>query len=1244
MDENSVENSKITNQVIEDEMKDAYLAYSMSVIVGRALPDIRDGLKPVHRRILYAMHSMGMTHKSAYRKSARIVGEVLGKFHPHGDSAVYDSLVRMAQDFSLRYRLVQGHGNFGSVDGDNAAAMRYCITGDSLILTDQGMKRIKDLSNKKEDEIKLKIASYNKKNKASKFFNSGKHEVIEVETEQGYKIRGSYNHPILTWSLDDFGSPNLKWKLLEDLNKKDILVLNRKSDLFSKKYYHIKYEDKNKRNHEVGIPGKLDDELAFVLGAITAEGSYHDKKILFCNQNKEYYKKVKKTLLKKFKGIKLYERTLKDGSEELSIYQQRVVKTLESIGLTLKKSGEKEIPHSILQSPKKAVSEFLKGLFEGDGSVISKSDKRHGGQSIELTYNSKSEKLIQQLKNILLNYGIVTTKPYKDKRSDCYKLIISGQNNVVKFKQEINFFSKRKKETLNTEVNSARMSKTDYIPFIKEYLRKNYKQSEIKRNNFDRYNKLKENYSKLKKYLNPRDLSMIDFLLKNEFYFNKVTKKEKKGKETVYSIKVDSECHSFTANGFINHNTEARLAEISQELLQDIDKETVEYVENFDGSIKEPTVLPSRIPNLLINGSTGIAVGMATNIPPHNLTEVLNGVIAYVDNPHIEIDELIQYVKGPDFPTGGIILGKQGIIQAYKTGKGRVVTRSKVDIEEKAGRVKLIVSEIPYMVNKANLIEQIAELVKEKRIEGISDLRDESDRKGMRISIELKRDTDPEVLKNQLFKLTRLQDSFGISLLALDGKQPKIHTLKDVLKKYVDHRQEVITKRTEYDLKKAEARVHILDGLLIALKDIDNVISLIKASESGDEAKTKLMNAYSLSEVQSQAILDMKLQRLAKLESNKIEDEHASLMEKIKRYNEILSDVNEVLKIIKEESQEIIDKYGDERKSDLSDEEYGDVDLEDLIPEEETVITMSNAGYIKRTSLDDYKTQKRGGVGVISASHKEEDFTSKVFVTNTHAYLLVFTDKGIVHWLKPYRIPESSRYSKGKAIINLLDISKDDTITAVIPVREFSSDKNLLIATKNGIVKKTSLEAYSRPRRNGIIALTLDEGDQVVSVKLTSGDDKVLIGTMKGMACRFHESNARPIGRTSRGVRGIRLKGDDKVIGMILVQDDEEILTLTKKGYGKRTVVTDYRLINRGGSGVKNMNITSKNGNVITIESVKGDEELMLSTKKGMMVRTSVKDISSIGRNTQGVRVIRLREEDELVAAAKIDIEVENNE
>lgn len=802
-------------KLIEEEMKQSYLDYAMSVIIGRALPDVRDGLKPVHRRILFAMNEMNLTFNKPYKKSARIVGEALGKYHPHGDTAVYDAQVRMAQPFSLRYPLIQGQGNFGSIDGDRAAAMRY---------------------------------------------------------------------------------------------------------------------------------------------------------------------------------------------------------------------------------------------------------------------------------------------------------------------------------------------------------------------------------------------------------------------------------------------TEARLAKISQELLLDIDKETVNFVDNFDGSLKEPSVLPSKIPNLLINGSSGIAVGMATNIPPHNISETCNAVIKLIDNPELTTIDVVNLIPGPDFPTGGIIVGKAGIKNAYATGHGKLKVRAKIDYEEGKTKNSLIIYEIPYMVNKTALIEEIVAGVKNKVIIGISDIRDESDRSGMRIVLMLKKDANKDVTLNQLYKHSRLQTTYSINLLALTEGNPKVMPLKETIVKFIQHRIEVIKRRTAYDLKKAQDKLHILEGLIVALNNIDKAIVIIKKSSNAASARGGLMTTFELSEKQSQAILDMKLQKLTSLETEKIREEHKKLEELIIKLKSILASDESVMNIIKNDLNEIKEKYSDPRRTEILDVEDEDIEDEDLIDKEDVVITISHSGYIKRTSLDFYKEQRRGGKGIIAITTKEEDIVEHLFIANTHDYILFFTDDGKVNWLKVYKIPDSGRYSKGKFIINLLDLPKERQITAYVKIKEFDEDHYLIMGTKNGIVKKTNLIAYSKPRAGGIRAITLDDGDELVNVIKTDGEQHIMLATKFGRAVKFKEQDARPIGRTSRGVRGVSLRKGDNVISMMIAKDDKTILTITENGYGKRTRVSDYRLINRGGKGVINIVCSDRNGHVVDAKSVTDDDQIMFISKNGIMIRTPTGGISVIGRNTQGMRLMKLNENDKVVAAAKIITTTENND
>ena len=798
---------KIVPVELEEEMKKSYIDYAMSVIVGRALPDVRDGLKPVHRRILYAMHESGMTADKPHKKSARVVGNVLGRYHPHGDTAVYDAMVRLAQDFSTRYMLVDGQGNFGSIDGDSAAAMRY---------------------------------------------------------------------------------------------------------------------------------------------------------------------------------------------------------------------------------------------------------------------------------------------------------------------------------------------------------------------------------------------------------------------------------------------TEVRMSKITAELLKDIEKETVDFVPNYDESLEEPSVLPSRMPNLLVNGSAGIAVGMATNIPPHNLGEVIDGVIALIENPQISIAELMKIIKGPDFPTGGVIMGRSGIKKAYETGRGSIKVKAVSRIEKmQSGKMRILVTELPYLVNKARLIEKMAELIKEKKIDGITALRDESDRTGMRIVIELRKDVNPQVLLNQLYKRTQLMNNFGVIMLALVDGVPKVLNLKEMLYYYLEHQKDIVVRRTRYELRKAEDRLHIVEGLKIAIDHIDEVIRLIRQSPNIATAKENLIARFALSDKQAQAIVDMKLGKLSGLEREKLEEEYNELVARIAYLRSVLADERLVFKIIKEELTEVKNKYQDERRSQISLVE-GSLEIEDLIADEDVVITITHGGYIKRQLISVYRNQKRGGKGVTALTTKEEDFVEHLFITTTHQNLLFFTNKGKVYRKKVYEIPEASRQAKGTAIVNLLFITGEEKITAVIPVREFEEEQYLVTATQKGIVKKTSLPAYDTSRKDGIIALTLDDDDELIGVKLTSGEDDVILATKQGLAIRFSEKDIRSMGRTARGVKGITLQKGDYVIGMDICRDEATLLAVTEKGYGKRTVLTEFRTQRRGGKGVIGMNLTPKTGALVGIRIVDEEDEIMLITLEGIMIRISVADISVMGRATQGVRVMRMSEDDNFVALARV--------
>ena len=688
--------------------------------------------------------------------------------------------------------------------------------------------------------------------------------------------------------------------------------------------------------------------------------------------------------------------------------------------------------------------------------------------------------------------------------------------------------------------------------------------------------------------------------------------------------------------------TEARMKKISEEILADLEKETVDFQLNFDDSLEEPKVMPTKIPNLLINGASGIAVGMATNMAPHNLTEVIDGTLAYIDNNDIEIDELITHIKAPDFPTGGIIYGYEGVREAFKTGRGRIVMRAKTAFEEVDGRECIVVTEIPYQVNKAEMIKKTAEAVNDKKIDGIATIRDESDRKGMRIVYVLKRDAVPNVVLNTLFKYTQLQSSFSVNNIALVNGRPEMLNLKDLILHFVDHRHEVVTRRAEFELRKAEERAHILEGLIIASDNIDEVIALIRASKNTDEARAKLIERFGLSEIQARAIVEMRLRQLTGLEQDKLRTEYEEIMKLIDHLRELLASKELRMNLIKEELNEIKEKYGDERRSVI---EYagGDVSIEDLIADEQVVITISHAGYIKRTPLSEYKTQNRGGVGQKSAGTRDQDFLEHMYVATNHQYMLFFTQKGKCFWMRVYEIPEGTKTSKGRAIQNLINIENDDKVKAFICTQdlkdeEYINSQYVIMATKKGQVKKTPLEQYSRPRLNGINAITIREDDELLEAKLTDGNSKVLIALRSGKLVRFDEGKTRPMGRTASGVRGITLADEqDEVIGMVSVNDmDSEILVVSENGYGKRSALDEYRETNRGGKGVKTMNITDKTGLLVSINSVTDADDLMIINKSGLTIRMKVSDLRIMGRATQGVKLINIKDNDSIAAVAKV--------
>lgn len=1233
----TTEIKNIKDVYIEDEIKSAYLDYSMSVIVSRALPDARDGLKPVHRRILYAMDEMGLSSRAPFKKSARVVGDVLGKYHPHGDSSIYGAMVRLAQDFNMRYPLVDGHGNFGSVDGDEPAALRYCLNRYSLVNTNKGLVSIGELTGTEtelntDNKIDIKVDSMNNKVNTSKvLFNSGIHKIYEVKTEAGFSVKATSNHPLLTLTTDENKKPLFVWKTVENLKEGDYAVIN---------------TSPNQLNSNIDL---IEEWEAEFLGTLVSEGSITkpESRSYFVglgNSDEKIIKVFEKGLKKYLERIESSSKIVKTETDVIRV--KTVSKKLYDYLINERQfyygSSKKEIPNVVLQSSWNMQNIFLKYLYEGDGG-ISNPDK-------SIAYNSQSIKLLQQIQIVLANKGIfsyIGTCPDKRNENPCYKLYIKEKYNVKKFAELIGFVSERKQNSLKAliewyEEHDTGISMKNYVPFITEYIRGKYKSKFLEKHNFDRYNKYEENRKEIKELVSEKDFKLMKDLCSRNYSFQKITSIEYAGEEPVYSIKVDSDCHSFTANGFINHNTEARMGKITEELLEDINKETIDYRKNFDESLDEPTVLPAKLPNLLINGATGIAVGMATNIPPHNLSEVADGIIALINNPDIEIEELMENIKGPDFPTGGIINGRKGIYEAYTTGKGIIKVRGQVEIEKtKTGREYIIITELPYQVNKARLVERIANLVREKKLDGIVDLRDESDRTGMRIVIKLRKDVPAEIMTNMLYKYTDLQTSFGIIMLALVNNAPKVLNLKQVLEVYLKHRFEVITRRTEYDLKKAEAKIHLLEGFLKALENIDKVIQSIKASENSEKAKTVLMEQFGFTEAQTKAILDMKLQRLTGLEREKIETEHKELIIQIARYKEILSDPSEIYKIIKKEVSELKKNFGDDRKTIISDE-IAEIGIEDLIKDEESILSLTHKGYMKRVPADTYRTQKRKGVGVNATQITEDDFVIKIYNARNHDTLLFFTSLGRVYSKKVYEIPQAGKTARGKLMENIITLSEGERITTMLPVSNFEENSRIMFLTKEGIISRVKLSEFKNVFSIGKRAIKIRENDELLFVKSYDGSEKsqVFIATRNGIATRYNANLVRTSSRFASGVKGISLKENDEIVSMDIVMPEDIILTVTENAYGKRIAVSEYRQTGRGNVGVINAKPDTDTGKVIRSFKVMEDDEIALISNVGKIIKIKSTAVNIVkGRASKGIKLMKLEENEKIADLVKISIE-----
>jgi DNA gyrase subunit A len=1224
---------RVETRELEQEMRSSFLDYAMSVIVARALPDVRDGLKPVHRRILYGMHEAGMQPNRPYKKCARIVGDVMGSFHPHGDSAIYDTLVRMAQPFSLRYPLVDGQGNFGNLDDDPAAAMRYCVTGDTRVATPKGTVRIDsivaDVKPESENEVDFEMLDrLGRPVKASMLFHSGDHPTLKVRTVEGFELTGTENHPVLCL-VDMAGIPLLLWKMLDEVDPGDRLLILRKP-----------------RDDGEAL-SERDRQLAVLLGAFVSEGWMSESRGGFNNIDREYFDEVLRAYDEIVGGPRyVYERTIPSGSVlcELDVQNLEAVRESELAALVGFFSRDKEIPEVVWGGSPAFKRAFLQSLFTGDGS-----SSLLPRNSIQVSYSTCSERLAKGVQTLLVEFGIVG-RLSRSKRGEI-KVVLGNRRDARLFCANVGFLG-TKQTKLERALESipivSRALSRDHVPYVADYIRADcgspwVDRDWLRRHNVDRVERWERGGTQiLERIANPEVRRVVEPLVAADYYYATVESVTAAGVQPVFSLRVDTDDHSFITNGFVSHNTECRLARIATELLRDIDADTVDFQPNYDESRREPTVLPSRFPNLLVNGSSGIAVGMATNMPPHNLGETVDAILELIDNPDANVEQLMKHLKGPDFPTGGIIVGRSGIRDAYRTGRGRVVMRARAHIEElRGGKTAIVVTELPYGVRKggdSGVIRKMADLVQDKVLTEISDLADHSDRSGMRIQIDLKRDAIPQVALNKLFKHTALQTTFGYNAVALVDGVPRTLSLLELVREYLDFQRDVVTRRSKYELRQNEKRAHVLEGYLKALDNLDAVIHLIRNAADADAARDGLMQEFEFSEVQAQAILDLRLSRLTGLARKEIEDEYKDLQERIGELRAILGDPARIDGVIREELLELREIYGrkDARRTEIvaAEDEF---ELEDLIAEEDMVIAITRSNYIKRIPVTAYREQRRGGIGVMGMDLKDEDYIEHLFVASTHDYILFFTSVGKVYRLKVHELPLGSRQSKGRAIQNLLPFRQDEQVRAVIQTRDFEEAEFLVFATKNGIVKKTKLAAYNTPlRADGIIAIKMREGDELVGVRHSSGKDDILMVSRKGQAIRFHETDVRGMGRDASGVQGMRLRGDDEVISVNIAHDDADVLVVTENGFGKRTRVSDYPVKGRGGMGVKTVQLTEAKGQLAGSRVVRPGYQVMLISTGGTVIKMAVDDIKRSGRATQGVIVMRLREGEHVSSLAPV--------
>ncbi|MEU4442597.1 intein-containing DNA gyrase subunit A [Actinosynnema sp. NPDC050801] len=1219
---------------IQQEMQNSYIDYAMSVIVGRALPDVRDGLKPVHVRVLYSMFDSGFRPERSYNKCARVVGDVMGNYHPHGDSAIYDALVRLAQPWSQRYPLIDGQGNFGSPGNDPAAAMRYCSVPETRIrLADGSSPRIGDLvpdaKPNSDNPIDLKVLDRNGNPvRADMLFHSGEHPTLKLRTKNGYELTGTHNHPVLCL-VNVLGVPTLLWKLLEEIQPGDRVVMQRTpqdgGDLPEIGHY----------------------SSAILAGAFVSEGFVSENRAGFNNVDAEYFQRVVEAYDDAVGGPRyVYSRTIKSGSvlHELDVQDMTQLRVSVLGGMVGQRSAAKRVPEFVWAAGEVVKRAFLSSLFTGDGSASALPRN-----TVQVSYSTRSAQLAREVQQLLLEFGVVSTLVNYENGE--IKVVITNRRDARLFARNVGFLG-AKQDKLNAILDAvplaSRSMSSDHVPFVGDYVRAHgatrwTERDWLRRHNVDRVERWERDYDEITARITNREvLDVVEPLVDGRFYYASVESVTDAGVRPVFSLRVDTEDHAFITDGFVSHNTECRLTPLAMQMLADIEEDTVDFRDNYDGRIQEPTVLPSRVPNLLINGSSGIAVGMATNIPPHNLREVAEGVVWALDNWEASDEEtleaMIARIKGPDFPTHGQILGTAGIEDAYRTGRGSVKMRAVVEIDEDAkGRTILVVTELPYQVNPDNLVETIATLVRDQKLTGIANIADESNRRsGMRIVVTLKRDAVAKVVLNNLYKHTQLQYSFGVNMLSLVDGVPRTLRLDQMIRHYVKHQIEVIVRRTRFRLRKAEERAHVLRGLVKALDQLDAVIALIRRSETPEVARTGLMELLDVDEIQANAVLEMQLRRLAALERQKIVDQLAEIELEIADYKDILAKPERQRAIVREELMAIVDKHGDDRRTRIVPFD-GDVSMEDLIAVEDVVVTITRTGYAKRTKTDLYRSQKRGGKGVQGAQLKQDDIVQHFFVCSTHDWILFFTNKGRVYRAKAYELPEANRNARGQHVANLLAFQPEEEIAQVIQIKNYGVAPYLVLATKKGLVKKSKLSDFDSNRAGGLIGINLRDDDELVGAVLCSAEDDLQLISADGQSIRFHASDEalRPMGRATSGVLGMRFNAGDELLSMGVVQEGLFVLVATDGGYAKRTPIEDYPVQGRGGKGVLTIQHDRRRGRLVGALIVDVDDELYAITSSGGVIRTSAKEVRKAGRQTKGVRLMNLGEGTTLIAVAR---------